>query len=347
MAKKAKINSAFEIQGVKFFSGQKSRTDLRTMMIDGGAAGRLAAREIITEHLQKQVKKILNKPAKTQNKRFQGGKLRDVDDNISPDNFVFSVQSDALKIPDRGYELLYKTVDMTSPDSPEFIDDIEVTTDFAFNVSLKNEEIIVNQLPSTSKAQLTFLNLTNGLNFPDDWPRYNKWYKFAQVIEDVLRWYNLKKAQLAYGVITALSGVDQAFDTDLITTINNAMTTTLDNMEADGSLLGETTDYFILTNRANLNAVQQAIVSSFLLPNDSNSSKKLTYPPSGVIQSSRVPDTNIWTVVPGLRNLHGNWLNLTTEEERDLLKQGLTKIWISKQNYAIFDTNQVRKLALS
>lgn len=336
----------FVINGVKFFNNQKKLSETFALSSQG-KEGCKKARHLLTKYLDSKLKELDGKKVVTGTKFITSEKVQGVDTNLEPNNRVVLIQDDTNKIVDRGYESLYRDVDMTPAGSPRNLEILDVTTQFSFGVILENEEVRISPLPSSSVAILSFLNIAGGVNIPDDWLRFNEFYKLEELVSGILRIYENRKATLAYGVITDLTGVDEAFVTDDITTINNAMKNILDNMEADGSLIAETSPYFILTNRANLNRVQKAVRSTFILPNDNNSSTQLTYPPSGVVQSTKIPAGNLWVVVPGLQNIHGNWKNLGMEEERDIQKFGTTKVWLSKQNWGIFNANQIRKLALS
>lgn len=334
----------FEIAGVKFFNSGKEVDRLIQLSNSGGAGMKEAKKQILTHAFKKFLevdKKISGK------KSVQGQKLTSADPNLTLADAPIIVQDDTQKITDNGWELLYRTVDRTAQGSSDSIDVLDITTDFSFQTTLEGEEVKIHDVPSSAKATMTFIRITGGINIKDEWMMFNKFYLVEDVFQSVLRVYFSHKATLAYGVITGLTGVDQAFDTTLIKTINNAIVAVGNNLETDGSLVGESFPYYLLTSRNKFSVTNRAVLSSLILPNDNNSLEQLNSIPRGIITSSKVPTTHIWLVVPEFKNIHGLWRNLEEETDRDILKAANTHVWRSWQNWGVFNSNQIRKIAVS
>ncbi len=290
------------------------------------------------------IRKMAKQPV--QGKPLMGEKFTGADSTLSGTPPVVLVHSDQPAMPDRGYELLFELVNMLNSTSKSF-EILDVSGGVTFYQQLEGEEAKLSKIPSSAKTPCNFLRFTGGFPILDDWLRFNEYYKIDDLAADTMRnWYK-KKATIMYGLLTALTGIDQAFDTDDATTINKACATILNDLEAAGYAVDESASFVITCNPMLRARILKALKSSYLNPG--NNTNEIEFTISGVISTSKYTDTTKYDVsLPGYKNRRGEWEDLNTRPpQRNELKLGADHVWTGAYNGIIGEKKQHRRCATS
>ncbi len=254
--------------------------------------------------------------------------------------------TDTVDAPDRGYEALFSEVDMRTSTSKTF-EILDITGGITFNQVLPGEPAKLSVLPESSKASVGLLRFIGGFAILDDWLRFNELYKIAELTTDtVKRWYD-QKADLFYGMVTALgAGINESFSTDDGTTINNACTKIVTDMSAAGHAVSAASRFYIVCNPNQTYRIYKALAGSFLNPNSLNT--QIIYSIAGVIPTTKIVSGAYYVVLPGVKNKRGEWEDLNTRPaQRNELVLGADHVWTGAYNGAIAETKQFRRCALS
>jgi len=280
-----------------------------------------------------------------ESKEITSQKIVGTDPNLGGPAPVVLVQSDTLQAPDRGYEILFDEFDMRESSSSSF-EVLDVTGGITFFQVVEGEEAKLSRIPKTAKTAVSYLRFIGGFPILDDWLRFNEYYKIDQLTADtVKRWWD-KKATIFYGLLTALTGIDEAFDTDDVTTINKACANILNDLQAAGYAVDENSQFVITCNPLLRARIFKAINASFVNPNSNNN--QIVFNISAVISTTKVASTNYWVSLPGGKNLRGEWDDLNIRPpQRNELKLGADHVWTGAYNGIIAEKKQHRKCALS
>lgn len=289
------------------------------------------------------VQKIQSAPLQ---KTVIGAKLVGTDSNLTGTAPVVLVMSDTIKSPDRGYELLFKEVDLRASTSKSF-DMIDVSGGVTFYQHDEGTEAKLSKIPSSSKTAVSMVRFTGGFNILDDWLRFNEYYKIDELTEDTTRRWFDKKATIFYGLLEALSSaIDETFSSDDVKTINNACANILINLSAAGYAVDENSQFVITCNPILRERIYKALAASFSNANTNNS--KILYNIEAVISTTKVANTSYYVSLPGGKNKRGEWedLNLRTPQRNELVL-GASHVWTGAYNGIIGEEKQHRRCALS
>ena len=299
-------------------------------------------KDAIIDAAQKFLTKIQSAPIVP----LQGQKVAGHDANLAGNAPVALVMTDSIKSPDRGYELLFDEVDMRSATSDVF-KVIDVSGGVTFYQQLPGEEAKLSKIPSSAVALVGFLRFTGGFNVLDDWLRFNQYYLIDQLFADTVRnWYN-QKANLFYGLLTALgAGINEAFLNDDVTTINRACANILVNLAAAGYAVDENAQFVITCNPLMKDRIFKALAATYMMPNANNN--KIIHNISAVISTTKIPPTSYYVSLPGGKSQRGEWedLNLRPPQRNELVL-GAAHIWTGAYNGIIGDSRQYRRCALN
>lgn len=287
------------------------------------------------------IKGIQEKPVT----KVDGSKFAGQDSNLVSGAPVVLVQSDTIKSPDRGYEYLFDEVDMRQSTNNSF-DVLDVTGGVTFYQQLEGEEAKLSKIPTSAKTPVSMLRFTGGFSVLDDWLRFNQYYKIDRLAADtVRRWWD-KKASIFYSLITALTGIDQAYDTSDVQTINNACSNILTDLAAAGYVVDENSRFAIVCNPILRARIFKAIANSFVNPNGNND--QIVYNIDTVISTTKMANTHYWVGLPGGNNQRGEWedLNLRPPQRNELVL-GESHISTGGYNGIIGQKKQFKKCALS
>lgn len=274
-------------------------------------------------------------------------KYTGADSSLTPtDNPMGYRLTDTIKTPDRGYEVLFSEVNMRQATSKSF-DVLEVSGGVTFYQQKPGERAKLSTLPSAAKTAVSMLRFTGGFAILDDWLRFNEYYKIDELTADtVRRWFD-QKADLMYGLITALSsGINETFVTDDVTTINNACATIQVNMAAVGYPVEENPSFYILAHPLLKMRLMKALANAFLNPNTSN--QQIVWPIAGMINTTKIASTSYYVCLPGVKNQKGEWEDLNARPaQREELVLGADHVWTGAYNGVIGEAKQFRRCALS
>jgi len=259
---------------------------------------------------------------------------------------VVLVMSDTIQTPDRGYEILFDEVDMRASQSDTF-EVLDVSGGATFYQQLAGEEAKLSKIPASAKTLVGFLRFTGGFNILDDWLRFNKYYLIDQLFSDtVKRWFD-KKAVIHYGLLAALSSsINEAYDTDDVTTINNACASILTNLQAAGYAVDENSQFVITCNPKTRGRIFKALAATYLLPNANNN--QVLYNIRTVVSTTKIANTSYYVSLPGGKNQRGEWEDLNMRPpQRNEMVLGAAHVWTGAYNPIIGEARQHRRCALS
>lgn len=271
---------------------------------------------------------------------------RGTDVNLMAPAPVALVTSDTLKTPDRGYEVLFDEVDMRQSTNSHF-DLLGVTGGATFYQVASGEEAKLTKLPTSAKTPISMLRYIGGFAIPDDWLRFNQYYKIDELTADtVRRWFD-NKATIFYGLIGALSsGINQAFATDDVTTINTACANILTDLSAAGFVVDENSEFAIVCHPTLRGRIMKALASQFSMPN--TNSNQIVFTVRTVISTVKIVNTSYYVVLPGGKSKRGEWEDLNIRPpERNELALGADYIWTGAYNGAIGESKQFKRCALA
>lgn len=274
------------------------------------------------------------------------GEKAGLDANLQAVAPIVLVQSDTIKTPDRGYELIFSEVDLRQSAASTF-EVLDVTGGVTFYQQLPGEEAKLSKLPATAKTPVGFLRFTGGFPILDDWLRFNQFYKIDQLTADtVRRWFD-QRATIFYGLIAAMAaGINQAFATDDSTTINNACAQILTDLAAAGYVVDEGSSFVIVCHPTLKARILKALAASFLNPNSNTS--QIVFNISAVVTTTKLVNTSYYVCLPGEKAQRGEWEDLTTRPpQRNELKLGADHVWTGAYNGVIGEVKQFRRCALS
>lgn len=275
-----------------------------------------------------------------------GEKLSGVDSNLYTQQQVRLITSDTVKTPDRGYEILFDEVDMRQSTNTTF-DILDVTGGVTFFQQIPGEEAKLSELPASAKTSLGFLRFSGGFPILDDWLRFNEFYKIEQLTRDTIaRWFD-KKATIFYGLVAALgAGINQAFATDDVTTINNACSQIITDLDAAGYVVDENADFVITCNPSLKARLMKALAAVFVMPNSNNN--QIVFNVTNLVTTAKLANTSYYVSLPGVKNQRGEWEDLNARPaQRNELKLGADHIWTGAYNGVIAETKQHRRCALA
>lgn len=275
------------------------------------------------------------------------GKMTTGDPNLMPGQPPIAlVTSDSIKVPDRGYEVIFDEVDMRASNNDTF-EMLDVTGGVTFYQVSAGEEAKISKVPKSAKTLVPFLRFLGGINILDDWLRFNKFYLIDQLFSDTIRrWWN-NKATIFYGLLAALSNsINEAFATDDVTTINNACSQILVDLHDAGYPVDENSQFVITCNPKTRGRIYKALAASFSLPNLNNS--QIMYNISAVVSTTKIANTSYYVSLPGDKNMRGEWEDLNMRlPQRDEVKLGATHVWTGAYNGIIGEPKQHRRCSLA
>ena len=258
---------------------------------------------------------------------------------------VALVMSDTVKTPDRGYEVLFDEVDMRQSQSTTF-DVLDVSGGVTFYQQISGQEAKLSEIPTSAKTQVSFLRYIGGFPILDDWLRYNQYYKIDELTADtVRRWFD-QKATIMYALMAALSSaINQAFDTDDITTINNACSAILEDLAAAGYVVDENSQFVISCNPKLRARIFKAINSTWMTP---SVNKQIVYNISTVVSTTKLANTTYYVSIPGVKSKRGEWEDINARPpQRNELLLGADHVWTGAYNAVIAESKQYKRCALS
>ena len=300
-------------------------------------------KEEISAAFNKYIEKINKKPLKKKDLFSQ--KFTGPDSAFAGAAPVVLIQTDRAT-PDRGYERIFDPVNMRQATSRTF-EVMDITGGVTYYQVTDGEPVKLSRVPKGAKTSCSMLRFLGGFSILDDWLKFNEFYKIDQLSARAIKdWYR-KRATLMYGLLTALTGIDQTFATDDATTINNACANILNDLDALGYDVGDATEFVITANPMLKTRIRKALKASF--ENPGNNANEIEYTISAFITTPKITDTtHYWISVPGEKNLIGDWDDFNTRPaQRNELVLGADYVSTGAYNGIIAEKKQHKKCALS
>lgn len=251
---------------------------------------------------------------------------------------------------DTAYDSFYKLIDMRGRKLDHFTIDKAAASIVWRQLKTGDRPVIGNLNDKVNLLTVYYLTFGGALGFMDDWWEYEHFWKMEDAMSEFRFKQQYTRAQLAYGLIEAIgSGINQTFDTNLITTIDNACIKILRDLEDQGYGLSESPSFDILLPPELFKAVSFALDSlgNPFAQVDSKVSR-MTYSIRNIVSSRRLVDkTKFYVILPEYLNKRGIWKDLTVETDRDIFIRAETMVAHERYNYAIGNTKQFRRLGTS
>lgn len=244
-----------------------------------------------------------------------------------------------------GFEELFDFVDMRGSGQTSF-DILDVTNSITFQEVITGERMKVYGI-STAKSTVTKMVVAAAIGILDDWINYAQFWNLNQAaIEARSKYYN-KQATDHYALLTAISSdQNQAFNTDDITTINNACAKILSDLEGKGyNITGNET--FVLRAHIDLKQrIEKAFALTFNSPRTEATANQLVFTVNRMY-TTKIANTSYYVGLPGRKAKRAIWSDLTAETDRDILLRGTDVAYVGEYNAAIGEEDQFRRCSLS
>lgn len=249
---------------------------------------------------------------------------------------------------DLGYTNLFSLVDLrgTNQDSFEIID---TNGGITFKQRAPGERVDIRREITESSTPVKYLTFADGIGLQDDWFRFQKFWNVEQVVAEFRSKAWDKKAEIHYGLLTALStGVDQAFATDDTVTFNAAAASILRGARSKGYAVGQNAQFYIVCSPEKVGRILQMLEATQGSPRVAfqANAQPIAYGVAGVIVTTHVTaaDTGYYLVLPGRKMQRGEWLDLSIEQNRDIYARATDWVGTQQFNAIIGDTAQVRRV---
>jgi len=242
---------------------------------------------------------------------------------------------------DFGFEELFDFVDMRQSMQTNF-DILDVSNLITF-AEVKSGERMKKYGIQDGKSSVEKMIVAAALGILDDWINYNQYWNLNQAAVEAKSKYYDKQATDHYALITA-AAVAQAFDTDDITTINNACASILTGCAAKGYTLTGNESFELRANVTLKQRIEKAFTLTFNSPGPTTPNQ-LVHTLSRKY-STKLSLTEYYVVLPGRKIKRGVWSDLSAETDRDILMRGTDVAYCGEYNAGVGEVQQVRKLAL-
>lgn len=259
---------------------------------------------------------------------------------------VVNVHSDFLKEIDLGWQAIFRMVDQRLSTN-KTLNVLDTTGGITYRQKQPGEKTQISNLPKGARSALAMLAFDGGFSILDEWLDFNEFHLIDELVENaIIEWWD-GIAVRAYGLLTAIgSGINEVFDTDDVTTINNGVVNLVKNLRAKGFKISGDTVSVVLTADLGLKArLQSALEARFANPNTNN--KQIVFTIERFVTTTHLETDKYYISIAGRKNIYATWKDLTSESQRDAKKQGEDLIWHGRYNLGIFEDDQHRRLSLS
>lgn len=247
---------------------------------------------------------------------------------------------------DMAYAMLFDLIDLRGSTHDHF-DILDTNAGITFNQKEPGETIKIRKAISESKTTVNYLSFADGLGLLDDWLKFNQFWKIDDAIGEFRAMHFEKMAATHYGLFTALSGVDQAFATDDVTTANNAMGAILRAVRTKGYGVSQNSTFHALCAPEHVGRIEKMLTAQrgSAIVDQGTVSQPLTVRIGSVIASTHIPaaSTGYYLVLPGKKIKRGVWKDLEVERARNIYTKAEDITAESQYNAAIGDSDQVKK----
>lgn len=249
---------------------------------------------------------------------------------------------------DMAFAALFDLVDLRGSVHDHF-DIIDTNMGVTFNQRAPGEEIKVRRAITEAKTTVSMLEFVDGVGILDRWLDFQMFWNIDEVIAEFRAKYYDKMAATHYALLTAQSsGIDQAFATDDTTTFNNAAATIIRACRTAGYAVGDNPEFYAVCAPEKVGRVQRMLtaLNGSAIVQMGTVSQPVAYRVGGVISTSHVAaaDTGYYLVLPGRKIKRGVWLDLSTENARNVYSSATDIVARGRYNAAIGDTAQIRRV---
>lgn len=242
-----------------------------------------------------------------------------------------------------GFEEIFDLVDMRGSGQTSF-DLLDVTNAITFAEKKSGERMKVYGI-TTGKSTVTKMTIAAAIGILDDWINYAMFWNLNQAAVEARSKYYDKMATDHYAVFSTACAVNvQAFATDDITTINNAIGARFAALTSLGFVLTGNERFLLRANPSLKARIEKAFALTF--NGMSTSPNQLVWNVDRAY-STKLSASYIYVGLPGRKAKRGIWSDLSAETDRDILLKGTDIAYSGEYNMAIGETAQFTRLNLS
>lgn len=249
----------------------------------------------------------------------------------------YSIQEDA------GVLSLFRNVDMTGSRNDTYQLAHVSAGGIVFEQQVPGQPIRIRKVSDSAATSLKSVTWGGALGIDDDTKRFDRYNVFEENVQAVPVKYVDKMVDVHVALLTALGvGVNETWDTDLVTTINSAAAQILEDV-GDTYGLPDNPEFVLYYNHRRAPLVRQALVSSLTLANDNNSAKQLEFSIRPV-KTRKITTASMYLALPGYDMVSVEWDPLFSEYGRDFERGSDAFVWRARRNAAIGNTGQIRRI---
>ena len=246
---------------------------------------------------------------------------------------------------DGGIVALFREVDRRGSANPVYTFRDLSTDAIVFEQKTPGTPAKLSRLKSGTAGAVAVAEWHGALGIDDSARRFDEYGEFEMAVQAVPAVYDAKVAEVHAALLNGVGGgVNQTWDTDLVTTVNVAGAQILEDC---GDFYGvqDTPTFALAYNPRDGAHVSKMLASSYGIPNDNNSA---TQPEHNIARLStrRVAAGTMYLVLPGYDMVRPVWDDLSSEFGRDYLRGADAFVWRSRWNAGIGNTKQIRRITL-
>lgn len=249
---------------------------------------------------------------------------------------------------DMAFTQLFDVVDLRNSTHDHF-DILDTNAGISWTQREPGGKTQIRRAITEAKATVSVLEFSDGLGLLDRWLQFQQFWNIDEAIAEFRAKYYEKKAELHYGLFTALgAGVDTAFSTDDVTTANAAAATIIRNTKSSGYSVGDNPSFYAVCAPEKVGRLEKMLTAQrgSAMVDQGTVGEPLAHRIAGIIGTTHVPaaDTGWYMVLPGRKIKRGDWKDLTVESARNAYVSAEDLVGVGQYNAAIGDSNQVRRV---
>ena len=221
-----------------------------------------------------------------------------------------------------------------------------ITSGLAFEEILPGEKVKLVGISGT-ELQVLFRMFGAGLQYSQVWWDDQRWWDIEDETANFRNQQYYKLAKIHTALVEALdSSTNQAWDTNLVTTLNNACAQLITDASAVGLALGDNPSFVLwapLTKRA---PVMDALRANYTFT-DTTLNKPIHYDIVPAFTNNFSVNTSAYLALPKGKMKSGNRMGLQIFGQFDVLSYSMAVAGYFRQGAAIGDKRQVRRIPFS
>ena len=221
-----------------------------------------------------------------------------------------------------------------------------VTSGLAFEEILPGEKVKLVSI-SGAETQVLFRLFGAGLQYDQVWWDDQRWWDIEDETANFRNQQYYKLAKIHIALVEALdSGVNQAWDTNLVTTLNNACAQLIADAANTGVPVGDNPTFTLWAPLVKKPAVMDALRANYL-NTDSALNKPIHYNIIPAFSNNFSVNTVGYLALPKGKMKSGNRMGLQIFGQFDILSYSTAVAGYFRQGAAIGDKRQVRRIPFS